>query len=73
MKKIHLINAIFSDELHEKAMPSEDEAISRADLDAGLVGHNSSFWQLVHARFHQGFPPDSTDGPNCLDENHHLR
>jgi hypothetical protein len=69
--KFRLIGAIFSDELHEKVMTSE-ETISHADLDAELVGHNSSFWQLVHMRFHEGFSPDSMDGQNFLDEIHHL-
>lgn len=54
--KFRLINVIFSDELHRKAVTSEDAA-SHAELDAGLVGHHSSFWQLVHVRFHEGFPP----------------
>jgi hypothetical protein len=67
-----LINAIFFDELHGKAMSSE-EMISCADLDSGLVGHNSSFWQLVHIRFHQCFSSDSIYGPNFLDEIHHLQ
>ena len=69
--KFRLINVIFSEELHRTAMTSE-EGPSRAELDAGLVGHNSSFWQLVHVRFHEGFPPDSTDGPSFLDEIQHM-
>jgi hypothetical protein len=66
-----LINTIFSDELHEKVMTNE-ESVLHADLNAGLVGYNSSFWQLVHVRLHQGFPPGSMDGRNFLDEIHHL-
>jgi hypothetical protein len=69
--KFRLINVIFSEELHRMAVTSE-EAASRAELDAGLVGHHSSFWQLVHVRFHEGFPPESTDGPHFLDEIQHM-
>lgn len=69
--KFRLINIIFSEELHEKAMTSE-EAATRAELDAGLVGHKSPFWQLVHLRFNEGFPPDSTDGPTFANLIHHM-
>jgi hypothetical protein len=47
---------------------TSEEAASLAELDAGLVGHNSSFWQLVHVKSHEGFPPESIDGPNFVDE-----
>jgi hypothetical protein len=36
-----------------------EEAATHAELEAGLVGHKSPFWQLVHLRFNEGFPPDS--------------
>jgi hypothetical protein len=37
-----LINVIFSDELSDLAIHSEDSS-TRAELDAGLVGHKSNF------------------------------
>jgi hypothetical protein len=40
--KFHLIDVIFSDELTELALRSEELA-TQAELDAGLVGHNSPF------------------------------
>ncbi len=44
--KFHVINVFFSDELTELALRSEESA-TRAELDAGLVGHNSPFWKIV--------------------------
>jgi hypothetical protein len=49
--KFRLINIIFSEELGEMALHSEDTA-TRAELDAGVIGHNSQFWKLVES-FHQ--------------------
>ncbi len=54
--KFCLIYVIFSEELHRMAMTIE-EGLSCAELDAGLIGNNSFFWQLIHVRFHEGFPP----------------
>jgi hypothetical protein len=69
--KFHLINVVFSEVLHRKAMTSE-EAASHAELDTGLVGHPSSFWQLVYVRFHEGSPPESTNRSNFLDKVQHM-
>jgi hypothetical protein len=69
--KFWLINVFFSEELHELATKSE-EAATRAELDADLVGHKLHFWQLVHLRFNEGFPPDSTDGPTFANQIHHM-
>jgi hypothetical protein len=41
--KCHLINIIFSDELGEMALHSEESA-SCAEGDSGLVENNSQFW-----------------------------
>jgi hypothetical protein len=49
-----LTNIIFSDELTELALRSEESATC-AELDAGLVGHNSPFWRIAEARFNEGF------------------
>jgi len=55
--KFCLINVIFSDDLCDCALTSEQSA-TRAELDTGLVGHRSPFWQMVENRFNEGFPPD---------------
>jgi hypothetical protein len=59
--KFHLINVIFLDELSDLAIVSEDSS-TRTELDAGLVGHKLQFWNMVEARFNEGFPPDSIHG-----------
>jgi hypothetical protein len=59
--KFHLINVIFSEELSDLAIRSEDTC-TLAELDAGLVGHKSQFWTMVEYCFNEGFPPDSVDG-----------
>jgi hypothetical protein len=59
--KFRLINVIFSDELSDLAISSEDSSTC-AELDAGLVGHKSQFWRMVESRFNEGFPPESADG-----------
>ncbi len=69
--KFWLINVTLSEELHVKAMMSE-EAATWADLDAGLVGRKSPFWQLVHLRFNEGCPPDGTDGPTFANQIQHM-
>ena len=58
--KFRLINVIFSDELSDLAISSEDSS-TRAELDAGLVGHKSQFWRMVESRFNERFPPESVD------------
>ncbi len=40
--KFHLINVILSEELSDLAIRSEDTC-TRAELDAGLVGHKLQF------------------------------
>jgi hypothetical protein len=72
--KFRLINVIFSDELSDLAISSEDSS-TRAELDAGLVGHKSQFWRLVESHFNEGFPPESADGMtfgNLLHQLHSL-
>jgi hypothetical protein len=69
--KFRLINIIFSDELGDMAMHSKESA-TRAELDAGVVGHKSPFWQLVESRFNNGFLPDGTDGQAYADLIHHI-
>jgi hypothetical protein len=69
--KFHLINVIFSGELAEIALSSE-EAATRAELDAGLVGHKSPFWKMVESRFNSGFPPEGVDGMAFADLMHHI-
>ena len=69
--KFHVINVFFSDELTELALRSEESA-TRAELDAGLVGHNSPFWKIVESSFNEGFPCDGTDGMTFADLIHHL-
>ncbi len=62
---------IFSSELGQLALRSED-TVSRAELDAGLVGNNSPFWKMVESRFNTGFPPDGVDGIAHADLMHHI-
>jgi len=69
--KFHLTDVIFSDELSDLALRSEESATC-AELDAGLVGHKSPFWRMVESRFNEGFPPESTDGMTFGDLIHHL-
>ncbi len=64
--KFCLINVIFSDELSELAMKSE-EAATCAELDVGLVGHSSPFWSMVEARFNGGFLSEGVDGMTFVD------
>jgi hypothetical protein len=70
-EKFCLINIIFSDELGDMSMHSEESA-THAELDAGVVGHKSPFWQLVESRFNNGFLPDGTDGQADADLIHHI-
>ncbi len=56
--KFRLINVIFSEELSDLAIRSEDTC-TRAELDAGLVGHKWQFWTMVESCFNEGFPPDT--------------
>jgi hypothetical protein len=69
--EFRLINVIFSGELAEIALSSE-EAATRAELDAGLVGHKSPFWKMVESRFNSGFPPEGVDGMTFADLMHHI-
>jgi hypothetical protein len=69
--KFRLINVIFSEELSDLAIRSEDTC-TRAELDAGLVGHKSQFWTMVESCFNEGFPPDSVDGMTFGDLLHQL-
>jgi hypothetical protein len=52
--KFCLINIIFSDELGDMAMHSEESA-THPELDAGVVGPKSPCWQFVESRFNDGF------------------
>ncbi len=70
--KFCLINVIFSSELADTALTSE-QTITHAELDAGLVGHNSPFWKMVESRFNTGFQPDGVDGITHADLIHHTR
>jgi hypothetical protein len=69
--KFQLINIIFSDELSDLAIRSEDTS-TRAKLDAGLVGHKSQFWTMVESHFNEGLPPGSVDGMTFGDSLHWL-
>jgi len=69
--KFCLINIIFSEELGEMALHSEDTA-TRTELDAGVIGHNSQFWKLVESHFNSGFPSDGVDGQKYPDIIHHI-
>jgi len=69
--KFRLINVVFSSELADTALTSE-QTITRAELDAGLVGHNSPFWKMVESRFNSGFLPDGVDGIAHADLVHHI-
>jgi hypothetical protein len=69
--KFRLINVIFSDELSDAALSSEDSS-TRADLDAGLIGYKSPFWKAVEQRFNHGFPPDGVDGTAFADLIHYI-
>ncbi len=66
-----LIIFFFSDELSELAMRSEEAAL-HAELDAGLLGHNSPFWRMVEARFNRGLPLEGVDWMTFGDMIHHL-
>ena len=59
--KFHLIYVIFSDDLCDCALTSEQSA-NHAELDTGLAGHRSPFWQMVENRFNEGFPLDGVAG-----------
>ena len=69
-EKFCLINVIFSSELGELALKSED-TVSCVELDAGLVGNNSPFWKMVESRFNSSFLPDEVDGITHADLMHH--
>jgi hypothetical protein len=56
-----------------KCQISSEEAAARAELDAGLVGHNSPFWSMVEARFNGGFPSEGVDGVTFVDMIYLLR
>jgi hypothetical protein len=62
--KFCLINVIFSSELGELALRSEDN-VSHAELDTGLVGNNSPFWKMVESRFNSSFLLDGVDWILC--------
>ncbi len=60
--KFCLINVVFSDELSDEALRSE-QCATHAELDAGLVGSKSLFWVTVENRFNKGF---LSNGPNGM-------
>jgi hypothetical protein len=64
--KFPLINVVFSYELPDEALISEQCAKS-AELDADLVGSTSLFWVMVENRFNEGFPSDGPDGKPFAD------
>ncbi len=68
--KFRLLNCLFSDEIGALAATTED--VSRADLDTGAIGGNSSYWKVVEMRFNEGFPGNSVDGPVFADKVHFL-
>ncbi len=68
--KFHLLNCLFSDEIG--ALAATAEGVSRADLDTGAVGGNSSYWKVVEKRFNEGFPDNSVDGPVFADKVHFM-
>jgi hypothetical protein len=69
--KFRLINVVFSDELSNEAIRSEESATC-AELDAGVVGYKSLFWTMAENRFNEGFPPEGVDGMTFADLLHHL-
>jgi len=69
--KFRLINVVFSDELSNEAIRSEESATC-AELDAGVVGYRSLFWTMAENRFNEGFPPEGVDGMTFADLLHHL-
>ena len=71
--KFHLINVIFSEELHDLALISGNSTTCK-ELDSGTNGAKSHFWKLVEMHFNDGFPP-GVDGimyTNKVDFNHPL-
>jgi hypothetical protein len=66
-----LLNVIFSSELGELVLRSED-IVSCAELDAGWVGYNSPFWKMMESRFNSSFQPDEVDGIANADLIHHI-
>jgi hypothetical protein len=68
--KFRLLNCLFGDEIGALAATTED--VSRADLDTGAVGGNSSYWKVVERRFNEGFPDNSVDGPVFDDKVHFM-
>jgi hypothetical protein len=68
--KFRLLNCLFSDEVGALAATADD--VSRADMDAGAVGGNSTYWKLVEQRFNEGFPDNSVDGPVFADKIHFM-
>ncbi len=69
--KFRLINVIFSSKLSDSALKSEP-TVTHAELNAGLVGHNSPFWKMVESRFNTGFEHDGVDGIAYTDLIHHI-
>jgi hypothetical protein len=69
--KFCLINVIFSEELSDLAIRSED-TWTCAELDAGLGGHKLQFWTMVDSCFNEEFPPDNVDGMTFGDLLHQL-
>jgi hypothetical protein len=68
--KFRLLNCLFSDEVGALAATADD--VSRADMDTGAVGGNSTYWKLVEQRFNEGFPDNSVDGPVFADKIHFM-
>jgi hypothetical protein len=68
--KFCLLNCLFSDEIGALAATEGD--VSRADLDTGAVGGNSSYWKVLEKRFNEGFPDNSVDGPVSADTVHFM-
>ncbi len=66
-----MINVIFSEELSDLAIRSEDTS-THAELGAGLVSHKLQLWTAVESVFNEVFPPDSVDGMTFSDLLHHL-
>ncbi len=69
--KFRLINVVFSDELADESLRSE-QCATCTELDAGLVGSKSIFWVVVAKRFNEGFPSDGPDGKKFADLLHQL-
>jgi hypothetical protein len=72
--KFWLIKVLFSDELGDMVIHSEESA-THPELDAKVVGHKSQFWQIIELRFNDCFLPEGTDGKvhaDLVQHNHPL-